>query len=144
MRTVSSRRVSGLAFAAQIWLAVLFLAAPAHARNRDVNGHYERNGENEQASLDVTMLPGDRVSVDGIALWNIKNEKYGPNLGELKFEAPLKDDTVTWTDPADGYRITIRFSRKALDVIEHEVDGHFGHNVTFAGHYERTKAKVGD
>ena len=115
----------------------LLMIAPAYARGRDVSGHYERNGENDQASLDVTMLPGNRVKVDGIALWNIKNDKYGPNIGELDFEAPLENDTVTWTD-ADGYRITIRFSRKAAEVTEHEVDGHFGHNVTFAGHYERT------
>jgi hypothetical protein len=120
-------------------LVILLLIAPAYARNRDVSGHYERNGENEQASLDVTMLPGDRVKVDGIALWNIKNEKYGPNIGELNFEAPLKDDSVTWMD-SDGYRITIRFSRKAAGVTEHAVGGHFGHNVTFAGHYVRTKA----
>ncbi len=130
-----------LAAALSLCLALLLFAHPADARNRDVSGHYERNAENDQASLDVTMLPGDRVSVDGVALWNIKNEKYGPNIGELKFEAPLKDDTVTWHDP-DGYSITIHFSRKALDVEEHEVDGHFGHNVTFVGHYVRTKAKV--
>ncbi|MEA2164748.1 MAG: hypothetical protein QOK37_2875 [Thermoanaerobaculia bacterium] len=124
-------------------LILLLAAAPfgaAYARNREVSGHYERNGENDQASLDVTMLPGGRVKVDGIALRNIKNEKYGPNTGELDFEAPIENDTVTWTD-ADGYRITIRFSRKAAEVTEHEVDGHFGHNVTFAGHYERTKAR---
>jgi len=130
-----------LAAALPLCLALLLLVPPADARTRDVSGHYERNAENDQASLDVTMLPGDRVSVDGVALWNIKNEKYGPNIGELKFEAPLKDDTVTWHDP-DGYSITIHFSRKALDVTEHEVDGHFGHNVTFVGHYVRTKAKA--
>jgi hypothetical protein len=130
-----------LAATLPLCLAFLLLARPANARNRDVSGHYERNAENDQASLDVTMLPGDRVSVDGVALWNIKNEKYGPNIGELKFEAALKDDTVTWHD-ADGYSITIHFSRKALDVEEHEVDGHFGHNVTFVGHYVRTKAKA--
>jgi hypothetical protein len=124
-----------------IALAVASSYAPAYARNRDVSGHYERNNENDQASLDVTMLPGDRVKVDGIALWNIKNEKYGPNIGELNFEAPIKDDTVTWMDN-DGYRITIRFSRKAADVTEHGVGGHFGMNVTFAGHYEKTKAKA--
>jgi hypothetical protein len=122
-------------------LAILLLIAPAYARNRDVSGHYERNNENDQASLDVTMLPGDRVKVDGIALWNIKNEKFGPNIGELNFEAPVKDDTVTWMDN-DGYRITIRFSRKSADITEHAVDGHFGMNVTFAGHYEKTKAKA--
>ena len=130
-----------LAAAVSLCLAFLLFAAPADARNRDVSGHYERNAENDQASLDITMLPGDRVKVDGVALWNIKNEKYGPNLGELNFEAPLKDDTVTWHD-ADGYSVTIHFSRKALDVTEHEVDGHFGHNVTFVGHYVRTKAKA--
>jgi hypothetical protein len=119
---------------------ILLLAAPAFARTRDVSGHYERNGENEQASLDVTMLPGDRVKVSGIALWNTRNEKYGPNIGELEFEASLKDDVVFWSDP-DGYRIVIRFSRHALDVTEHGVDGHFGMNVTFAGHYARTAAK---
>jgi hypothetical protein len=121
----------------RICLALLLLATPAFARARDVFGHYERNGENDQASLDVKMIPGDRVKVTGIALWNTKNEKYGPNTGELDFEAPLKDDTVSWSDP-DGYTVVIRFSRKALDVTEHAVGRHFGMNVTFAGHYERT------
>ena len=120
-----------------VCLALLLLAAPAFARNRDFSGHYERNGENDQATLDITMLPGARVKVSGIALWNTKNEKYGPNIGELDFEAPLKDDTVSWTD-ADGYRIVIRFSRKTLDVTEHGVGGHFGMNVTFEGRYART------
>jgi len=46
---------------------ILLLALPALARSRDVSGHYERNGENDQASLDVTMLPGDRVKVSGVA-----------------------------------------------------------------------------
>ncbi|MGA8807003.1 MAG: hypothetical protein WB973_03925 [Thermoanaerobaculia bacterium] len=117
---------------------LLLAAAPLHARGRDISGHYERPGENDQATLDVKQLPGNRIKVTGIALWNTKNEKYGPNIGELEFEADLKDDTVVWTD-SDGYRITIRFSRKALDVTEHGADGHFGMNVTFAGHYSRTK-----
>ena len=121
-----------------ITIAVLLVAAaPLHARGRDVSGHYERNGENDQASLDVTTLSGDRVKVTGIALWNTKNEKYGPNIGELDFETDLKSGTASWTD-ADGYRITIRFSRHALDVTERGVDGHFGMNATFAGHYSRT------
>ena len=116
---------------------ILLAAAPLHARGRDVSGHYERPGENDQATLDVKMLPGNRVKITGIALWNTKNEKYGPNIGELDFEADLKDDAVSWTD-SDGYRILIRFSHKTLDVTEHGVDGHFGMNVTFAGHYSRT------
>jgi hypothetical protein len=117
--------------------ALILAAAPSFARGRDVSGHYERNGENEQASLDVKMLPGNRVKVTGIALWNTKNEKYGPNIGELDFEADLKDETILWND-SDGYRIAIRFSHKALDVTEHGVGGHFGMNLTFAGHYART------
>jgi hypothetical protein len=118
--------------------SILILAAAAsYARGRDVSGHYERPGQNDEASLDVKLIPGNRVKVAGIALWNTRNEKYGPNIGELDFEADLKDDTVSWTD-ADGYRIAIRFSRKALDVTEQEVGGHFGMNVTFAGHYART------
>jgi len=116
---------------------ILLAAAPLHARGRDFAGHYERPGENDEASLDVKMLPGNRVKVTGIALWNTKNEKYGPNIGELDFEADLKDDTVSWTD-TDGYTMVIRFSRKALDVTERAVAGHFGMNVTFAGHYTRT------
>lgn len=118
-------------------LAVILAAAPSFARGRDVSGHYERPGQNDEASLDIKLLPGNRVKVTGIALWNTKNEKYGPNIGEVDFEADLKDDTVSWTD-TDGYRIVIRFSRKALDVTEHGVDGHFGMNATFAGHYTRT------
>ena len=127
----------------RIVLALLLLTAPAFARGRDVSGHYERNGENDQASLDVTMLSGDRIKVTGIALWNTKNEKYGPNIGELEFDATLKNDAVTWSAP-DGYTITIRFSRKALDVTEYSADGHFGMNVTFVGHYARTAAKAAD
>jgi hypothetical protein len=125
----------------QLCLGLLLLSAPAFASGRDVNGHYERNGENEQASLDVTMLSGERVKVSGIALWNTRNEKYGPNIGELEFETVLKDDVISWSD-RDGYRIVIRFSRRALDVTEQAVDGHFGMNVTFAGHYVRTAAKA--
>jgi hypothetical protein len=121
-----------------ICFALILAAVPLLGRGRDVSGHYERPGENEEASLDINMLPGNRVKVTGLALWNTKNEKYGPNLGELDFEADLKDDTVSWTDDADGYRITIHFSRKAADVTEHGVGGHFGMNVTFAGHYTRT------
>ena len=121
-----------------ITIAVLLIAAaPLHARGRDVSGHYERPGDNDQATLDVKTLPGNRVKITGIALWNTKNEKYGPNIGELDFEADLKDDTASWSD-TDGYRIVIRFSRKALDFTERGVDGHFGMNVTFAGHYSRT------
>jgi len=121
----------------RIVLALLLLAAPALARGRDVSGHYERPGENDEASLDVKMLPGNRVKVSGIALWNTRNEKYGPNIGELDFESDLKNDSVSWT-AADGYRIIIRFSRKTLDVTEHGVGGHFGMNVTFSGRYART------
>jgi hypothetical protein len=117
--------------------AILIAAAPSYARGRDVSGHYERPGENDQATLDIKMIPGNRVKVTGIALWNTKNEKYGPNIGELDFEADLKGDTISWTD-ADGYYIILRFSRKALDVTERGVGGHFGMNVTFAGHYART------
>lgn len=117
--------------------AILLAAAPLHARGRDISGHYERPGQNDEASLDVKLLPGNRIKVTGIALWNTKNEKYGPNIGELDFEADLKNDTASWTD-ADGYMIVIRFSHKALDVTEHGVGGHFGMNVTFAGHFART------
>jgi hypothetical protein len=118
-------------------ILLILAAAPLHARGRDISGHYERPGENDEASFDIKSLPGNRIKVTGIALWNTKNEKYGPNIGELDFEADLKNDTVVWTD-ADGYRIVIRFSRKALGVTEHGVGGHFGMNVTFAGHYART------
>jgi hypothetical protein len=116
---------------------LILAAAPLHARGRDVSGHYERPGENDEASLDIKSIPGNRIKVTGIALWNTRNEKYGPNTGELDFETDLKDDTASWSD-ADGYRITIRFSRKALDVTERGVGGHFGMNVTFAGRYART------
>jgi hypothetical protein len=119
--------------------ALILAAAPLHARGRDVSGRYERPGENDEASLDIKMLPGNRVKVTGIALWNTKNEKYGPNIGELDFTANLKGDTIVWTD-TDGYSIVIRFSRKVLDVTEHGVGGHFGMNVTFAGRYTRTAA----
>jgi hypothetical protein len=125
----------------RISLILIVLAAPAFARGHDISGHYERSGENEQASLDVTTLPGDRVKVSGIALWNTRDEKSGPIIGELEFEAALKDDVVYWS-AADGYGIVIRFSGKTADITEHAVSGHFEMNVTFAGHYVRTKAKA--
>ncbi len=139
MLSHGSRKLAAL----QICLGLLLVATPAFARGHDVSGHYERNGENEQASLDVTMLPGDRVKVSGIALWNTRNEKYGPNIGELAFVAAIKDDVVYWSD-TDGYGIVIRFSRQALDVTERAAGGHFGMNVTFAGRYTRTARKAAD
>jgi hypothetical protein len=53
----------------------------------------------------------------------------------------VKDDVVTWSD-RDGYSVVIRFSRKGADVTEHAIGGHFGMNVTFAGHYERAARKA--
>jgi len=104
----------------------------------DVSGRYVRKGEDEEAELKVSALRGNRVRVEGLALWGTTNEN-GPHTGELNFEAPLRDGKIYFTDRQQRppYRLRIDFQRDRLNVKEANSLGYFGLNVSFQGQYGR-------
>jgi len=105
----------------------------------DVSGHYVREGEFSSAELQVTPLLNGNVRVTGMALWG-KTREYGPNFGELDFEAELTNGRVVFTDRSVGdqdYRLELQFDGDRLVATERYVVGYFGMNASFEGEYRR-------
>jgi len=114
-----------------------------------VAGHYIRDGEYDSAELDIHYLGNNKVKVLGLALWG-KQKECGPNLGELDFEAELKNSKIYFKHTILGdkeYQIEIEFNADGLKAKEKylsgclEVDvrsGYFGLNVSFQGDYKKT------
>ena len=111
-----------------------------------ISGHYIRDGEFSSAELDVKRSSTDRVQVKGFALWG-KTRQYGPNIGELDFEAQLTNNRIKlvhqlFNDYYDkeSYILEIEFLGDSLVATErHYVIGYFGMNVSFDGEYKKAK-----
>jgi hypothetical protein len=105
----------------------------------DISGRYIREGEFESAELQVWVLLNGNVRVTGLALWG-KSREYGPNLGELDFEAEPRGNKVIFSDRSVGgeeYRLELSFEGNRLVATENYVVGYFGMNVSFEGEYRR-------
>lgn len=110
----------------------------------DISGRYMRESDYETAELDVKTLPGGFVSVTGIAFWGT-NREYGPNIGQLDFNAPVADRCVEFLDHIPGgdeYRLEIRFEDGRAIAKEQYVVGYFGMNVSFEGEYRRIAESI--
>ena len=104
-----------------------------------VSGKYVRETDCEVAELEVTEQPEGTARVVGWAVWGTKRE-FGPNLGDIEFEAPLVDRTVTFVDErrtGEPYRLEIRFEASGAVAREQYAAGYFGMNVSFDGTYRR-------
>lgn len=105
----------------------------------DVSGHYVREGEFSSAELQVSTLLNGNVRVTGMALWG-KTRDYGPNFGELDFEAELRDNRAVFSDSSvggDEYCLELHFEGDRLISTEKYVVGYFGMNASFEGEYRR-------
>lgn len=106
----------------------------------DPSGHYERAGKVQNAELRITLLPtARRIRVIGFAVWGT-DRPYGPNMGELDFEAELAGESAVFVDAIYSdrpYRLELRFRDDGLTALEEHGLGHFGMNVTFEGEYRR-------
>jgi hypothetical protein len=108
---------------------------PVRSRG-DVSGHYIRDGDFSSAELQVSSLSNGNVRVTGLALWG-KNREFGPNLGELDFEAEVTNGRVVYTDKSvRDYRLELQFNGDRLVAAENSL-GPFGANVSFEGEYRR-------
>lgn len=106
-----------------------------------IAGHYIREGEFASAELEVTRTADGRVRVSGLALWG-KTREYGPNLGELDFEAEVKAGQVFFRDESverETYSIELTFLADAVVAREHYVIGYFGMNARFESIYKRVR-----
>ncbi len=105
----------------------------------DASGHYVREGDFSSAELQVSTLLNGDVRVTGMAVWG-KTREYGPNLGELDFEAEVRDDRAVFSDASlggDEYRLELQFDGDRLIATEKYIVGYFGMNVSFEGEYRR-------
>src|SRR5712692_5383173 len=123
----------------RVWKEPVVVGATEVRAPGDISGHYIREGEYESAELEVRVLPSTRVHVTGLALWDRKRE-YGPNIGELDFEALLEQGKVVFRDrtaAGDDYRLELMFEDGRAVAREQYVIGYFGMNVSFEGEYQR-------
>ena len=107
---------------------------------------YTRVPENDfdDASIEITPISQSRVRVTGIALYG-KQNKRGPNIGELNFESEIDNGQVSFTDPDPFnkergiYHLDLMFKKDGLTVEEKNANayGFFGMNVSFGGEYRK-------
>ena len=121
--------------------AFVFSVAAADEPGSGVAGKYTRiqKAKNENANLEVKEVPGGKVHVIGLSLWGPEKD-YGPNMGALKFVAPIKNGRLRYSDRfAKGrcYKLELQFHKDGLIAREERVEGYFGTNVTFEGEYRK-------
>jgi hypothetical protein len=105
----------------------------------DITGRYIRETDFESAEFEIKHLPSGRMQVSGLALWGT-TRPYGPNIGELDFEASVADNSIKFWDLTLGgkkYQIELRFRPGGLIAIEQYVTGYFGAGASFAGEYTK-------
>jgi len=93
---------------AEVWAGQL--------ETRDISGEYTRDTENESGKIQVQSLPDGMVQVKGVSFWGI-NRKDGPNIGELEFKAPVKNDRVVYSEKVGKkgwYRLELTFKEGSL------------------------------
>lgn len=122
----------------QAWKQPMSIAGSEVRSPGDISGRYIRETDYESAELEVTLLENNQVHITGVALWGTTRE-FGPNIGEIDFEAPLKEGRVEFTDSTLGeeYKLEIRFENGRAFAKEQYVVGFFGMNVSFEGEYAR-------
>lgn len=122
------------------WRRPVKFGAVEVAPSDHISGHYIRDGEFESAELDVRLIGRNRVKVEGFALWG-KTRYYGPNIGELDFEAPLRNNRVRYRKKYEKntYELKLTFRESGLTAQENFAIGFFGLNVTFQGEYEKVQ-----
>lgn len=104
----------------------------------EISGRYVRKDRFEEAELQVRLLPGKRVEVEGYALWGTERP-YGPNIGELEFESTVESSTTVYRDETaeTDYELELRFGEGKIEASEQSAPGRFGLNVSFEGEYQR-------
>lgn len=105
-------------------------------------GHYERYVKNKpdyhSASIDVKLLSNGEYNIDGSAVWIGNAETGNINTGEISGYFALKNNTINYHDD-NTCPVTLMFSKNTLTIEDNNIDGCWGHNVTFGGTYRKTK-----
>ncbi len=115
-----------------------------------IAGHYVREGPNEEAEFDVSILADGRVRVEGFALWGTSRSR-GPNIGDLAFVAPVINNSTIFREeipsfreetPVGEYRLELEFGPDGLVATESGANNfNFGMNVSFGGQYKRVSRR---
>jgi hypothetical protein len=106
----------------------------------DFSGEWLRMGDDEDDSAELTiqLVAPARIHVSGWGLHG-RTREFGPNMGELDFEAPVADRTAQFMRQMyedRTYTLTLRFEDGKL-VAKEDGWGPFGQGVYFGGRYER-------
>ena len=108
-----------------------------------IAGHYVREGPNEEAEFDVSILADGRVRVEGFALWGTSRSR-GPNIGDLAFVAPVINNSTIFLEetPVGEYHLELAFGPDGLVATESGANNfNFGMNVSFGGQYKRVSRR---
>ena len=112
---------------------LLLLSTVINAKTELKDGKYSWFEGGSQADLTVTKEKGKSYHIEGNCNYGV-GKKYGPNMGDLDFSAPLKNGKIIYK--YNDYIFTLTVNKDgSFDVNDNANTGIFGVNARFYGHF---------
>lgn len=115
-------------------LLTLLICTTLFAKVELKDGNYSWYG-GSQAFLTVAKIKGNRYHIFGNCYYGV-GRKYGPNMGNLDFEAFFKNGKIVYKDTEYGdYLFTLTVNKDGSFDVDEKGMNPFGHNASFYGHF---------
>jgi len=119
----------------KILLMILLISTLLVAKTELKEGDYSWFRGGSQAFLKISKQNNNLYTIKGDCYYGLAR-KYGPNMGDISFQAPLKNGKIIYKNKEYGnYIFTLIVNEDgSFDVTEKGAKP-FGHNASFFGHF---------
>lgn len=117
----------------KIVLFIALISTMLFAKTELKDGNYSWIDGGSQAYLTVKKVKGHLYHLTGDCLYGV-GRKNGPNMGQLDFEAPLKDGKLIYKDKEHAYKFVLTMQKDGSFKVD-EIGTMFGLNASFYGHF---------
>lgn len=119
----------------KLLLIGLFLSTALLAKIELKEGTYSWFSGGSQAYLIVTKKKNNLYTITGDCYYGV-GRKYGPNMGNISFTAPLKSKKIIYRYEEYGnYLFILTVNKDGSFNVKEKGDSPFGHNASFYGHF---------
>ena len=114
---------------------LIYTALSAQVEIKD--GNYSWYGGGSQAYLEIKKIKENYYHISGECLYGV-GRKYGPNMGDLDFNATLQNKKIIYHDNEFvKYTFVLSVNKDGSFDVDEKGDTPFGHNASFYGHFTR-------